>query len=164
MAANVVALRAEQAGEVAIDLSSLPPLLPEGEYRAVLTYHETAVVFSQPKVFLHFKIIDPGEAFEKMLYRAYRVKSLTGKPSKHGGFKVARGGDLCEMLCRVLDVRARPDRISVAPLRGSVLKIRLRTVTKDYRQRTVRDWLRYSVVSDIIGMETSSNNWRNPQQ
>ena len=151
--ANVTALRADQAGEGEMDCGNAP-LLREGEYRAVLTSHETAIVFRAPKVFLHFRIIDPGEWFGAMLYRAYRVKSLAGRPSKNGGFKVTRGGDLFEMLCRVLDIRSRPDRVSVAPLRGIVLKVKVRTVTHDYQQRPLREWLRYSVVADVLGRET----------
>jgi hypothetical protein len=141
--------------EIEMDCGTLPPLLPEGNYQAVLTHHETAIVFRSAKVFLYFRIIDPGDWFGKILYRPYRVKSLAGKPSRNGGFRVTRGGDLFDMLCRVLDIRSRPDRVSVAPLRGKVLKIRVRTVIVDHQQRPLRDWMRYTVVADVLRMETT---------
>jgi hypothetical protein len=58
------------------------------------------------------------------------------------------------MLFRVLNVRHRPDRISLLGLKHSVLQVRTRTVTSDYRQEPLPENLRYSVVSDVLGKET----------
>jgi hypothetical protein len=144
----------EAAEEVLIDLVDLPPLLPEAQYLAKMTHHETAIVFRVPKVFLRFEIVDPGEHFGAKLFGAYRVKELAGKPGRNGRFKVRKGSDLLLMLSRVLDLKPRPDRISLCDLRGCVLRVQVKTVTRDYRQRALPSSLQYSKVADVIGKET----------
>ena len=101
---------------------------------------------------MHFRIIEPGEHYGKLLYRAYRVKALRGKPGKNGGFKCTRHQELFKMLVRVLDLKSRPDRISLNQLRGKVLKISIRTVKQDYRQQDLPEFCWYSVVDDIISI------------
>lgn len=131
------------------------PLLPDGEYQAVYVHHETHYTFRTPKVYIWFRVVTQGEWFGKMLYRPYRVKSLTGKPRKNGGFHVRRGSDLFMDLARVLEMKARPDRVSASVLAGRVWRVRTRTVTRDYMQRLLPEWMRYSVVETIIGADTS---------
>lgn len=146
-------------GEIVCDYSSRPPLVPDGKYQAVLVRHETAFVFKTAKVFLWFRIIEPGEHYGKELYRPYRVKRLIGKPGKNGSFRLAPGSDLFSMLVRVLDMSkraVRPDRISLRALRHGVLEIKTRTVTKDYQQREAVEWLRYSVVDDVTRQLTGA--------
>ena len=101
---------------------------------------------------MHFRIIEPGEEFGKLLYRAYRVKALRGKTGKNGGFKLIRHQDLFKVLVRVLDLKSRPDRISLNQLRGKVLKISIRTVKKDYRQEDLPEFSWYSVVDDMTSI------------
>lgn len=149
----------QEAGEIVCDYSARPPLVPDGKYQAVLVRHETAFVFKTAKVFLWFRIIDPGEHYGKELYRPYRVKRLIGKPGRNGSFKLAPGSDLFSMLVRVLDMgkkAMRPDRISLRALKNGVLEIKTRTVTKDYQQREAVEWLRYSVVDDVTRQLTGA--------
>ena len=139
-------------GEILCDYSARPPLVPDGKYQAVLVRHETAFVFKSAKVFLWFRIIEPGDHYGVELYRPYRVKHLIGKPARGGSFKLAPGSDLFSMLVRVLDMgqkSRRPDRISLRALKQGVLEIKTRTVTKDYQQKEAVEWLRYSVVADV---------------
>ena len=143
----------EAGGEVVFDYSNRPPLVQDGKYEAVFVRHETAFVFRTGKVFLWFRIV-AGEHFGVELYRPYRVKQLTGKAGPGGGFRLAPGSDLFAMLVRVLAVQRRPDRISLRALKGAVLEIRTRTVTSDHRQREAPEWLRYSVVDDVIRATT----------
>jgi hypothetical protein len=89
-----------------------------------------------------------------MIYAAYRVRSLKGKPRKNGGFRVAAHGELFVMVCKVLSERGRPDRFSLLPLKAKVLRIKTRTVKRDYRQRDIPDARRYSVVNAITGCDT----------
>ena len=135
--------------DVIVDYSSRPLLVPDGKYQAVFVRHETAFVFRAAKVFLWFRIVNPGDYFSVELYRPYRVKKLLGKPGRGGKFKLAPGSELFTMLCRVLDIKARPDRISLLGLKHCILEIKTRTVTTDYLQRDVPDWLHYSVIADV---------------
>ncbi len=60
------------------------------------------------------------------------------------------------MLCRIsAEKKFRTDRVSFAVLKNKVLKVKVRTVTTDYRQRPLDDMDEYSVIDDIISIETS---------
>jgi hypothetical protein len=124
--------------------------IPDAEYSAVLVYHETSFIFRTPKVYLWFRIIDPGPLFEVMVFRAYRVKRITGKPKRNGGFKLGRGSDLFMDLVRLLGIKSRPDRISPRELRNRIWRIRTRTVKTDYAQRALVEWQQYSVVGKLL--------------
>lgn len=139
------------ADDIAIDFSKRPPLIPDTTYNAVFVKHETAMVFNTSKVFLWFRVVDVGEHFATELYRAYRVSRLLSKPGAGGRFKLKPSGDMFTMLCRLLQVRARPDRISLRGLRGHVWRVKTRTVDHDHVQRPLQDWMRYSVIDDIVG-------------
>lgn len=142
---------------ISVDYSGLPPTVPDEIYSAIFTHHETAFVFRTSKVFLYFRIIDPGEHFGKILYRAYRAGALKGEPRRNGGFKLRRGSDLLSMIFRILEIsKARPDRVSLHEIKNCVLKIKTRTVTKDYQQHALPECMRYSVVADIIEKTTGT--------
>jgi hypothetical protein len=133
------------------------PLVPDSIYQAVYVRHEAVVMRmfgGAVKVFVHFRIVDPGEHFGVRLYRSYRAKP----PRKPGGrpFTLSRRSELFVTLARLqLHVRLRPDRADIAEaLRGCVLQIRTRTVTKDLKGRPLPPNLQYSVVDDILGKET----------
>jgi hypothetical protein len=142
----------ERGGDDCIEIDYGKPraLVPDGDYRAVFLRYETKFLFQTGKVFLWFRIIEPGEHFGKELYRAYRVAVL-----QKGRFKVKRGSDLFEMLCRVLCLRLRRDRLSLLGLKQCVLRIRTRIVKRDYRRRPLPEWLYYSVADDVLSKETS---------
>lgn len=140
--------------EFEVDYGRACPTIPEGIYRAVLTHHETAFVFKTPKVFMWFRLIEPGPYFDRMVYAAYRARNLKGKPSKNGGFKLSAGGHLFKMVCRILQIKRRADRLSLRDLKHRVLRVQIRTVTKDYQQRDLPEVCQYSVVQDVIGADT----------
>lgn len=140
--------------ECEVDYGRACPTIPEGEYQATFTHHETATAFSTPKVFLWFRLTEPAEYFGRMIYAAYRVRKLTSKAGKNGGFKVAGHGELFVTVCRILDERGRPDRFSLRPLKYKLLRVRVRTVKRDHRQREIPEARRYSVVDDITGKDT----------
>lgn len=140
---------------IEVDLKDLPPRIPDGEYQAHLVFHETAFAFKAPKVYLWFKLIEFGEHFEKLVYRPYRVKQLKGNPGRNGRFVLSKGGDLLKMVLRVLPYGPnRPDRVSLLDLRNRVIRIRTRTVKTDYRQRPLHEALWYSVVDEVLRIET----------
>jgi hypothetical protein len=136
------------------------PLIAEGTYRAVYVRSTTMLMRmfgNAPKLFLDFRIVDPGEAFGTTVSRFYRVKSLSSKPGRNGAFRLAKRSELYLMLCRLATARLRPDRISVKELlRGRVLVVKVRTVKVDYRQRPLPPALFYSVVDDVLGADTTA--------
>lgn len=134
-------------------LVDAPALLPPGEYQAYYTQHETAIVFHSAKVFVHFRV-HGGDYDRVKLYRAYRVHSLKGKPRKGGSIRLRHSHELFRQFVRLTPSgRERPDRISLGRLRGCLLRISVRTVKKDSRQRALPEALQYSVVDEIIAVE-----------
>lgn len=130
------------------------PLIDEGVYQASYLSHETKVVFGTPKVFVHFEIVEQGKNFGTRLFRAFRVSELIGKPGRGGRFKLNKRSELLLELCRLYQKQGlRPDRISLKPLKHVILKVKVRTVSKDYLQKDLPEMLRYSVIGGFISIE-----------
>jgi hypothetical protein len=138
--------------EFDVDNRYSTPKIPEGIYQAVFLRAEHAVVFKTPKVFIWVKITDLGPWHGAKLYRAYRVRH---KPGKNKKFVLGSRSELRQMLCRLSDVRVRADRLSLKILQNKVLRVSVRTVTSDYRQRALDEYDQYSVISDILSLETT---------
>lgn len=150
---NITPIRDVKLDDIVVEALDTS-LLPEGQYQVAYQYHETKVVFNTPKVFVHFEVTDLGEHHGVKLFRAFRVSELIGKPGRNGCFKLKKRSDLFLMLCHLYqNQRIRPDRISLRDLKGLILNVMVRTVTKDYRQKTLPEMLRYSVIGDVRGIE-----------
>jgi len=135
------------------ELVDAPAQIPAGVYQATYLRHETAFIFKSPKVFIHFRI-EGGEYHGMKLYRAYRVKELRGKPRKGGGIKLRHSQELYRQFVRMASNHVeRPDRISLQRLRGCLIKISVRTVATDSRQRALPAALQYSVVDEMLSIE-----------
>ena len=127
------------------------PLVPEGDYTASFLHHETndKAFGGAKKVYLRFRILDFGEHFEKEVYRAFNVKGLIGKPGKNGRFSLGKRSDLYFQLMKI-SPNVRADRPSLNRLQNVELKIRVRTVTRDSKQRDLPKQMHYSVVDEIL--------------
>ena len=136
--------------DVAIDAAAYKPRVPDGHYIAVMLRHETAYIFRTAKVFLRFRIIDTGPHFDVQLFKAYRVWKLRSKPGANGQISLRPNNELFLDIVRLLQIRQRPDRVSLHDLKNRAWKISTRTVTTDYQQRPLPEWLQYSVVDRII--------------
>lgn len=132
------------------------PLVPDGIYAATFLHHETAIAFNSPRVFLHFKIVTPGEYFGKVLYRAFRVKSISGKPRKGGAFKVGLRSNFVFEMAALLPDLPRLDRISPQVLMNKTLMVKIEEVTNNNRQREIPRALRYSVIRELLSVEVGS--------
>lgn len=139
------------------------PLVPEGQYVVAFIHHETARMFrtrDKPegtcKCFLHFKLIGPGEYTGLRLYRAVRVSGVVGKVGKHGRFKLRPRSDLFIEMARLFGDTRRLDRLSLKWLRSVLLRVTVRTVKRDYKQRELPQSLWYSVVASIDGVEAGN--------
>ena len=139
--------------EFAVDTTHVTPKVPEGIYEAVFVRVEQATVFKTSKIFVWVRIITPGPAFGVELFRPYRAHF---KPGKQKQLFLKPRSELRLMLCRVTNGdKVRADRVSLAVLKNKVLTVKVRTVTKDYRQRPLNEMDQYSVIEDIISIETS---------
>ncbi len=135
--------------------------VPEGVYAAQFIEHDTAMLFQHsrkrkpaPKLFLHFKLVELGPHLGVRLWRAYNVRELIGCPGRGGRFKVSRRSDLVrELAATVYQRRLRLDRISFADLRRVLVRVRVRTVEVNQRQKQIPAPLQYSIVDEIIGLE-----------
>jgi len=132
------------------------PLIPPGEYVAVFLYYETKNMYKTPKLFMHFEIVDLGAYCRTKLYAPFRVAGLIGKEGRNGRFKLGIRSELFLTLCRLQPKVIRPDRISLRGFKGALFKIRVRTVEKDYRQRPLPEFLKYSVVDAILSVEAGN--------
>lgn len=141
------AVSAAGEGEVVGDTR---PLVPDGIYRAIFIRAETARAFGKSsKVYAWFRIVE-GPQMGEELYRAFNVRELVGPPKKGGRFKLSRRSDLYSTMVKLLDLKLRPDRISLTSLTGKIVEIAVRKVTTDARQRLLATFDQYTVVSDIV--------------
>ena len=144
-------------GDIEVDSSQDWPLLPDGEYEAYFIKQEIVslrMFKGASRLFAHFEILAAGSSPPKRIYGAWPISAS----AKGGKTRLSAGSrsNLYIMLCRVGGYRIRPDRISFQALRGCVLKIKTRTVKKNFRQRVLPECLWYSVVDDIISIEAGS--------
>ena len=152
---NVVSLPAQD--DIELD-GKIWPLIPNGEYLAMYHRHDTKRMFGTLKVFLHFEIVDPGPYNGTKLYRAYNAVDVRHGKKRGRKFKLRPRSQLYLDLCRLYGGNHRRDRISLTALKSLVLRVRVRTVEKDYRQRPLPEALQYSVVGDLLGVEAGSQN------
>ena len=144
-------------GDIEVDSSQNWPLLPDGEYEACFIKQEIVslrMFKGETRLFAHFEILDNGSRIGTKIYGAWRI--LRSSSSGKQRISVGRNSNLYIMLCRVYSKRIRPDRISFQELRDCVLKIKTRTVKKNFRQLVLPECLWYSVVDDIISIEVGS--------
>jgi len=130
--------------EIVFDVDEGYPLIPDAIYSAACTSCEAKQTFGTLKLYFKFRITE-GEQSGKILFAAFNV----GRGKRP---KLIRGGDLFKMLCRVLSLPAntKAHRVSSRELVGKVCNIQSRTVTKDYRQRSLPAAACYSVVGQVI--------------
>lgn len=126
------------------------PLLPEAiSLEAKLIGHNTAIIFRAPKVLLHFSVVEAGEFFGVTLFRAFRVKRLTGRPGPNGRFVLGARSDLYTLLAKLLDVKLRADRVSLHALKHMLFRVTTRTVRTNHDQKATPEVLFYSTIGEI---------------
>lgn len=128
-----------------------PALIPPGFYELAFINHRTANMFGGRvgKLLLFFHVIDQGPHFHTMLTRYFNCE-LAGKGRQGGGFSVSWTSDLVRELGRVGVFPRRRDRISFQSLQQVIVRGRVTTVERDYRQRPLPAELRYSVIAELL--------------
>jgi hypothetical protein len=129
------------------------PLVRPGIYEMALINYRTASYFRSPKLVLTFRIVTFGEFFGTEVDRFYNVKCIKGKPARRGLFKVGARSDFIREYCLISHASInRLDRISMTPLFNAVVTGKIETVKLDSRQRSIPEQIKYSRVSEIIGI------------
>lgn len=135
--------------------SEFIPLIPEGVYTFAYVQHETYLYFGRAaKATFWFRVTDYSEHFGKLIPRFYNAKRLKGKAGRNGNFVPSRSSDFIREYCNLFPEHiSRLDRIPPSNFSKVSIKARVRTVTKDRKQRKLAEVLKYSVIDELIGVE-----------
>lgn len=132
--------------------SVYPPLIPPGEYEVALQHFETRSFRGAAKIYMWFRVTEPGEGFGAILPRYYNAERLLGKPARGGRFKVGLRSNFLREYVRIHNTRPpRLDRIPMDCWRNRLIRARVETVKQDYEQRQHHELLRYSVIRELLG-------------
>lgn len=133
----------------------LRPLIPTGLYQLAYLGYSTMYFVRQPKVVMRFRVLNHGPYFGVELERFYNVMRLIGKPGKNGNFKARASSDLVLDFCTVTVGRvSRLDRLPLTKMSNLILIGQVRTVAKNHSQRDLPELLKYSVVANLVGVES----------
>ena len=141
------------------------PLIPEGQYEAVLVSYETNLRFSKKnnrekkvrqggKIYFHFHV-DPynnaGLGQEKViLFMAFNAKEIILPVGKNGVFKVGARSNYAKLFNKLFPGDAKDQRVSPKNLMKKSLTVKVRTVTTNEKQKRLAEHERYSIVGDIL--------------
>ena len=139
---------------IEIDWSNLV-LMPEGRYQAMYISHETTNGSFGAKIKITFSVTTYGEFFEKHIDGWYNVKGIK-KTGKGKAISLSRHSKLTGELLNALGYKERVSRLSPLALKGKLLWVKVRTVVKNSRQKSLHELQRYSVVDSIIGQSDAS--------
>lgn len=132
----------------------LPALIPPGDYQLALTHWTTYKLFGRaPKLALWFKVIE-GPHFGAVVARHYNVTALKGNARRNGQFKAAAGCDLVRDYARLLALPSRFDRFDLQCLKSRIAVGRVDTVKSTARQKELAPAVRYSVVRELLRLES----------
>jgi hypothetical protein len=131
------------------------PLIPEGTYQVCCIRTEKGTShFRSLKMFLRFKIVDPGQYMETELFMAMNlINTRTGKPSK----KVPTGSKYFEqwVIANKNISPSRNDRMSSAIFKNGIFEAVVRTVKPKFPDGTEKpECFHYSVVDYLKGRIT----------
>ena len=129
------------------EADEIRPLIPEGTYKVCCIKTEKGVSHCRAlKMFLRFKIVDPGQYMDRELFMAMNlIDTKTGKPFK----KVPRGSKYFEqwVIANNNIHPRRKDRMSSAIFKNGIFEAFVRTVKPKFPDGTEKPGsFHYSVV------------------
>lgn len=131
-----------------------PSLVEPGSYSLRYVFYETARLHGRaPKVIVWFEICDLGPHFGKRVARYYNAKVVSATRRRGGRFKIGWKSNLMRDFARVEGKPQRTDRMRLDLLGRHLLRGNIGTVTHGHDQRPIPEDLRYSVVTEITGVE-----------
>lgn len=122
-----------------------PPRVLPGNYTALYVSHKGMTVFRTPKVCVYFRLLEHPEI---VLRRWYRVSD-----HRDGRVRAPGSSDIVREISAVLGQRVRADRIPVASLAGVMVRIEVKTVTADGKQRALAAVNQYSCIERVLAAQ-----------
>lgn len=125
-----------------------PVLIKPGVYDLILSRTWKGYLYGRaPKLILVFRIVTEGPYYGYHLYRCYNIKGLTKRKEL-----IPKGwhSELVMEYSRLFGMPRRLRDIGVRQFKNKVFKGRVRTVEKDYKQRTRPDDMKYSVIGELM--------------
>ena len=127
-------------------------LIPSGKYEVAYSYYETGIYWGQPKVVVHFSVINHDTFAGTEVDRFYNASSLEGPPRRYGGFSAVGRGDLYREYSRLKNETVRRDRISYSFLKGKRVLAQIEPVTLNYQRQPLASDEQYSRITKLIGI------------
>ena len=144
-------LKAVKTGLTCVIDGERPALIPEGIYEGVYIKRDLWRFHGGPKLSLQFRIVTMGDAFETALYRHYPVQRFS---KRSGTFKVGWKSDFVREYGRLFGLPRSLKSIGTAPFESCIVKLRVQTVTSDYRQDPIPEEQCYSKVAQLLEVVT----------
>ena len=121
-------------------------------YDLKFEYFETKMMMGvQPKIVVWFSICGFGEHHGIMLPRYYNARQLKGNPRRGGDFVMGKWGDFLTEYQNLFHIAPkRKDRISWLPYREHIIVGRVVDVKKDYKQRPLSKYRRWSKIGELL--------------
>lgn len=130
-------------------------LVPEGEYVLSYRHHVTWFYMGRyPKVVVTFRIFDIGEHHDKPVLAYYNPSKIVGKSRKNGHFEAGWRSRFMWDYTKCFGKPFRKDRISMCRFKQNLVRARIRTVEKNRDQKEYPDGLKYSIVAELLGVES----------
>ena len=131
------------------------PLIEPGVYDLGYLFHSTSNMFGNakvPKLTVWCQVLNYGDYYQTVLPRYYNVIHHVGKKGKNGNFKVGMKSDFMREYFNIFPSRnpKRRDRIPMSCFQEVIIRGRVETVTKDYKQRGRHELLHYSVIRELL--------------
>jgi hypothetical protein len=137
-----------------------PPLIPPGEYEAIITDVKRVVYFQRDQFQFVFRLVSQGQSFNVRLKayctapapRPLRTPHFATRKNKlHRQHRIPAGSKLGMWMALLAGFTGgNPSRISLSEFRQYWYCVQVETVTHDHRQQPLRLYARYSRVSDLV--------------
>lgn len=139
------------SSEDALVVDDLYVDIPSDRYEAKYLHYETLSIFKSPKVVLWMEITSFGREFGVTVPKFYNARRLRGKPGKSGKFSVGRRSNLMMDFCSLFPEYGgrRMDRLPMSYFKDQIFNIKVKTVTKNFQQKSIPTALQYSVIESI---------------
>ena len=141
----------ERSSDAALVVDDLYVEIPARSYEAKYLHYETLSIFKSAKIVVWMEIIGFGKEFGIRLPKFYNARKLRGKPGKSGKFSVGRRSNFMMDFCSLFPEYGgrRMDRLPMSYFKDQVFIITVKTVTKNFEQKSIPSALRYSVIETI---------------
>jgi hypothetical protein len=120
------------------------PHIPDGAYEAqCIKYDSSFQLGKTRKVFLHFRIVEPGSNFQKQIFMAFNL------PDKK---KIRTGSKYYKTWCMVNGWKRPSKNAKMSPriFKNKIYKIKTRTVRPKHHGKEMPEEFWYSVVDEIV--------------